>query len=53
MEVEEYDKVNLKKTYKAGSLLNAPNVFSKGGNKKSSGLFSSTLKPAKSSMDVE
>ena len=54
MEVEEYDKVNLnKKTYKAGSLLNAPNTFTKYGNKRSTLNFGSTLKPTRSSIDVD
>lgn len=52
MEVEEYDKLNVKKSYKRGSLLNVPNTgFSKTG-KKANTTFASTLKPTKPSIDI-
>lgn len=52
MEVEEYEKINVKKTYKRGNLLNVPNTgLSK--MKKTSTTASGTFKPVKPSIDLE
>ena len=52
MEVEEYEKINVKKTYKRTNLLNVPNTgFSK--IKRQNTSISTTFKPVKSSIDIQ
>lgn len=54
MEVEEYEQLNTKKSYKKGSLLNAPNMgFSGKSNfKKISTSSLAKIKPVKGSIDL-
>ena len=51
--MEAYDLLNSKKGYKRGSLLNVPNTGFSKANKKGNTTLTSTIKPAKPSMDIE